>query len=125
MESTNYCVPVGISQDRMEEFFAKYGQVQEVSAVRGKADIATGDIVLQIVFIRQSFQNIPNILTCRDKRMFVVVEGRRLCCWSCGSVGHMAKECPGKKVEQPTKCAPPAAAATAATVIVEKVTPPP
>lgn len=117
---TVHGVPVDIPEERMGAFFAKYGQVQEVSAVRSKAGIATGDIVLQVVLTWQSFQNIPYILTCREQRMFEVVEGRGPCCRACCSVGHKAKECPGKKAEKTQKNAPPTA-----TVVEEKEPPPP
>lgn len=100
---TIHGVPVDISENRIGAFFAKFSQVDKVSAVRSKSGIATRDIILQVVLTRQSFQDIPNILTCRFKKILVVVEGRRPCCWACGAVGHMAKAWPGKKVERPTK----------------------
>lgn len=55
---------------------------------------------LELVITRQSVQDIANVLTCRDKRTLVVVEGRTLCYWSCGAAGQMANECHGKKVQQ-------------------------
>lgn len=60
---TVHCVPVDISEDRMEAFFAKYRQVNEIIAVISKSGIATGDIVIQVTLTRQNFGEIPNVLT--------------------------------------------------------------
>lgn len=60
-------IPVDICVNRMATFFAKYGQVDEVGAVRSKTGIATGDVVLQVVLTQRSFHDIPNALTRRDK----------------------------------------------------------
>lgn len=68
---TVHGVSVNITEDRMEAFYAQYGKVEEVSGVISKAGIATGDIVLQVTLI-------PNVLMCRERRMLLVVEGRRL-----------------------------------------------
>lgn len=81
----------------MGAFFAKYGEVNEVSAVLSKSGIGTGDIFLQITLNRQNFGEIPNILMCHEKRMLAVVEGRRPYSWSYGASGHMSKACPSKK----------------------------
>lgn len=53
---------------------------------------------LQVILTRQSFGKIPNVLRCREKRMFVIVENQRLFCWTWGASVHMSKACPGKKV---------------------------
>lgn len=52
-------VSVDIREHWMGAFFAKYGQVDEVSAVIDKSVIVTGDIVLQVILARQSFREIP------------------------------------------------------------------
>lgn len=85
-----------ISEDKMGAFFTKYGEVHEVKALTSKFGIATGDMEVQITADQQNFRDIQNVLVSREKRMLVVVEGRRPCCWFCGASGHMAKECPGK-----------------------------
>lgn len=95
MKITTHGVPV--DEDRLGAFFAQYGPVEEVPAIMSKAGIATGDFVLYITLTRQSFQDIPNILKCRDKMMPIVVEGRRPYSWTCGSLEHMSKVCSGKK----------------------------
>lgn len=38
-------VPVDICEDRMEAFFAKFGQIEEVNTPTSKAGIATGDMI--------------------------------------------------------------------------------
>lgn len=125
---TVHGVTVDIYKDRMGAFFAIFGQVDEVNAIRSKTGISTGDIVLQVVLTRQSFLDITTVLTCRNKRMLVVVEGRRPCCWSCGAVGHMSNACPEKKQEEPTTSIPAAAPVEkekASWNEVKKVTSPP
>lgn len=100
---TIHGVSVDISEDRMGSFFTKYSEVSEVKALMSKANIATVDMELYITVNRKNFQEIPNILVCRDRKMLVVVEDRRPCCWSCGASGHMAKECPGKCIQAPPR----------------------
>lgn len=81
--------------------FAQYGQVAEVTPVKGKTGISTGDIIVQVTLTRESFNGIPDILTCGGRRTFAVVQGRRLHCWSCVAAGYMAKECLGKNPVPP------------------------
>lgn len=94
---TVHRIPVDIPDDRMGAFFTKFGEVNEVKALSSKAGIETGDMEIQITLNRKDFQEIPNILVCRDWRMLVVVEGRKPWCWSCGVSGHMVKESSSKK----------------------------
>lgn len=82
-------MPVDITEYRMGTFFAQYEQIEEVSAVISKASIASGDFVLQITLTRRSIADIPNILMYREKRMLLVVEGRRPYCWSYRTSGHI------------------------------------
>lgn len=63
---------------------------------------ATGDIILQVTLTRQTFGEIPNVLLCCDRRMLVVVEGRKPYCWNCGVSGYMAKVCSGKASKPPS-----------------------
>lgn len=74
---------------------------------------ATGDIILQVTLTRQTFGEIPNVLLCCDRRMLVVVEGRRPYCWNCGVSWHMSKVCPDKAL-QPPPCPTTTMAATTA-----------
>lgn len=93
---TIHGVPVDIPEDRMGTFFAKYG---EVNALISKAAIAKDDLEVQVTVSRESFGEIPNTLVCRDKRMLVVIVGRRQYCWPSSASGHMAKECPDKSTQ--------------------------
>lgn len=95
---TVHGVPIDITEDRLGEFFAQYSKVDEVAGVTSKAEIATGDIVLDISLTRKSIADIPNILMYRERRMSVVVEGQNPYCWSCRSLGHMVKLCLRKNV---------------------------
>lgn len=71
---TVHGVPIDISEDRLGAFFALYGKVEKVTG------IATGDVTIEITLTRKNFIDIPNILMCRERRMIVVVEGRRPYC---------------------------------------------
>lgn len=103
---TVHGVSVDICGDRMGAFFRKYRQVDEMSALRRKTGITTGDIVLHLVSTRQ-FSGHHKCFEMPGKRMLVVykVGGSVV-----GAMRHMAKACPGKKVEQPTKNTPSTAA---------------
>lgn len=80
----------------MRAFFARYGQVKDVSAAISKAGIATDDCVLQVTLTCKSFVEIPKVLMSREKLMLAVVEVRRRYSWSCGAKGYMSKASPGK-----------------------------
>lgn len=48
---------------------------------------------------------IPNILICEGRPIYVVVDRHRPLCWACGAAGHLLKACPGMRPEsqpQPT-----------------------
>lgn len=57
-------------------FFSQLGEVAEVSAVKGKNSIATGDVDIFVTVDRKNFSDIPNILICGGQPIYVVVEGR-------------------------------------------------
>lgn len=102
---TIHCVPIDISEDWMGAFFAKFGKVEEVKALVDKSGILTGDVEVQVTLDRNSFKQIPNTFACRERKMWIVVEGRKPSCWVCDVVGHIAKDCPAKRplpVTQPT-----------------------
>lgn len=77
-------------------FFAQYGKVAKFVGVISKGGIATDDIAIEIRLTHRRFNDINNTLICREKRMLVMVEGRRPYYWSCGASGYMAKTFPGK-----------------------------
>lgn len=53
---------------------------------------------IQVILDRKNFQEIPDTLVCRGKRIFVVVEG----CWLCGVTSHLAKTYPSQNsIPQP------------------------
>lgn len=82
---------LNLNKDHMGAFFVLYGQVEEVAHI---LCVPSGDFSVQVILDRTKLQEIPDILVCRGKRIFVVVEGRRPHCWLCGTVGHLAKMCP-------------------------------
>lgn len=103
---TVHVVPIDISEDRQGAFFAQYGKVERVGGVISKAGISTGDALIEITLTRKNFNDIPNVIMCRDRRILVVVEGYKPYCWACGISGHMAKACPGKKTAPQLTAAP-------------------
>lgn len=93
-----------ITEERIGVFFSQF---REVAAVSGKTGIATGDYVLQITLIRKNFVYDPDILTCRSRNIFVVVESCRLNCWACCPAGDVSRVCPGKNPTPSTSSATP------------------
>lgn len=85
-----------ITEDHLGAYFSNYGMVDDGSAVKGKSCIGTGDVDIMVTLFRKNFIDIPNVLTCGGRNIYVVVKGRRPHCWSCGATGHLAKLCPGK-----------------------------
>lgn len=81
-------MPMRITKDRLRDFSSKFGQVGDVPVVICKAGIATGNFVLQVTTF-----DIPDILTCRGRIIFVIVEGRRPCRCLCGTTVHLSKGC--------------------------------
>lgn len=47
------------------------------------------------------FNKIPDILMCRDRKIFVIVEGRRPHSLLCDTASYMMKMCPGRKPVPP------------------------
>lgn len=74
--------------------------------LKPKTGIATEEYVLQGVMSRKDFNDILNILTCRDRNMLVVVKGRRFHCWTCGAARHMAKMRPTNSPDSLTAAKP-------------------
>lgn len=62
-------------------YFLNYGLVGEVSAVKRKSGISTSDVEIMITLTRKKFNDVPN----GGRNIYVVVEGRRPYCWSCGA----------------------------------------
>lgn len=64
---TLYGVPMGINEDYVGAFSTWYGQVEEVARILSKAGVPFADFAVQVIPNRTKFNEIPNILICRDK----------------------------------------------------------
>lgn len=64
-----------------------------------KAGIATGDVEIWVTVTRKNFMEIPNMLMCGGRPIYVIVEGPRLFYWGCGAAGHLSKVFHGKRPE--------------------------
>lgn len=53
-------------------FFSQFG---EVSPIKCKAGIVTGDVEIVITLNRKQFLEIPNTLACGGRMIYVIVEG--------------------------------------------------
>lgn len=71
------------NEDHVGAFFALYGQLEEVAWILCKADVPSGDFSVQVIVDRTKFKKIPEIIMCRDKKIFVVMQARRTHCWLC------------------------------------------
>lgn len=65
---------LNINKDHMGAFFVLYGQVEEAAHI---LCVPSKNFSVQVILDRMKLQEIPDILVCRSKRIFVVVEGRR------------------------------------------------
>ena len=74
-------------------YLSRYGKVEKVLPVSATDRTAHGDYILNICLDRECFKAIPHIIAYKDHQRMVVVEGRRLLCWTCKQVGHLAKSC--------------------------------
>ena len=88
--------PIQFNRDVLAAYMSAYGSVEELTAVHLADRMTHGDFVLNICLNREGFQAISHMLTCRDQQIMVVVEGRRLLCWSCKQLGHLSRVCPQK-----------------------------
>lgn len=70
-------------------FFSKFGEVHGISTVKSKAEITTSDVEIMVTVNRKNFMDIPNVLICGGRKIYVVVEGWRPLCWFCGTAGHL------------------------------------
>lgn len=64
-----------ITEEHMGFFFSLYGLINEVSAVKKKSGLATND-ELVVTLTRKDFNDVPNVLKCGRRNIYVVVEGR-------------------------------------------------
>lgn len=70
-----------------------------VFLVKSKTGLATGDMEIWVIVIPENLMEIPNMLMCGDRFIYVVVEGRRPLWWACGDAWHLSKLFPRKKPE--------------------------
>lgn len=70
---TLHGVPLYISGDNLSFFFAQFGEMADVSSVKCKSGIATGDIKIMVTVTRKNFfMNNPNGLICGGRPIYVV-----------------------------------------------------
>ena len=108
-------VPAFITGEVLAAFLSAFGCVEEINLLRSAAGTAYGDNMFRLSLTWEGFQAIPEIIISRERQMMVIVEGRRLRCWSCKQLGHISKFCPGKN--PPNAAAATAATETAATTV--------
>lgn len=78
----SYCTWSAILYHR-GSFFAKSGQVADVSSVKSKAGNATTDFEIMVILTRNYFMDISNVLTCGNLPIYVMVKHRcHLCSFS-------------------------------------------
>ena len=87
-------VPAIITGEVLAAYLSAYGHVEEFNLLRSPAGTAYGDYAFRLCLTRDGFKAIPETLICGDRRMMVMVEGRRPRCWGCKQIGHIAKFCP-------------------------------
>lgn len=77
---------MGITEMHLVFFFSQFRQDGDIAAMTGKIGFATGDYELKVTLNRNTTQ-IPDILTCWGRIIFIVVEDRR----ACGTVEHVSR----------------------------------
>ena len=106
-------VPATVTGEVLAAFLSRYGRVEESNLLRLASGTAYGDHVFRLCLTREGFQAIPEIIISRERQMMVVVEGRRLRCWSCKQLGHISKFCPQKDPPSAAVSTAPTATTTA------------
>lgn len=54
------------------------------------------EISKSVMVTHKGFLDIPDTLLCGSRQFYIIVEGRRPHCWTCGITGHLSKTCPKK-----------------------------
>lgn len=88
--------PLYITENHFGFFFAKFREVVDISSVKSKVGIATGDFEVTVTLTKKNFMDIPNVLICGSRPIYVV-EGCHPLCWSCDTVRHLSKSCLEKR----------------------------
>ena len=114
--------------DILAAYLSIYGGVEQVTQITSNSGTAYGDYVFIMCLNRGRFNNIPHIIKYWDQSMMVVVEGRRLLCWSCKQLGHFSRTYPQKMTTTTTTSSTTATmtslTTTTATTATEKTTAP-
>ena len=74
-------VPAIITGEVLATYLRAYGHVEEFKLLRSPAGTAYGDYAFRLCMTRDGFKAIPETLICGDRKMMVMVEGRRPRCW--------------------------------------------
>lgn len=61
---TSHGVLLYITDDHFRVFFANFVEVADVSSIKNKAGIASGDFEIMVALNKKKIMDIPNILTC-------------------------------------------------------------
>ena len=84
-------IDVTVCNVLVASFLSAYAQVEDLTQLRAAAKTAHGDYAFQLCLNRKGFQTIPDTISCQEKQMMVVVEGRQSHCWNCKQIGYLAK----------------------------------
>ena len=113
-------VPAFITGEVRAAFLSAYGCVEEINLLRSAAETAYGDYAFRLCLTREGFQANPKVIVSRERQMMVAAEGRRLRCWGCKQLGHIAKFC--SKKDQHNAAATKITTVTTATISSEQPT---
>lgn len=72
---TLHAVPMYIIEEHLGAFFSSYGSVVRVSSIKSKSGITIIDFEVLVTLTWPKFNEVPNIMTCGSRNIFVVVEG--------------------------------------------------
>ena len=92
-------VQANFTGDVVASLLSSYRKVEEVTQLHAAAGMAHGDYVFCICLNWEGFQSILDSMYSWDRQMIMVIEGRRLNCWNCKQLSHLAKplESPKRK----------------------------
>lgn len=72
---TLHRVPMYITEDHLGAFFSSFGPVEGLILIKGKSGIATSDFEVLVTLTRPKFNNVPNVITCVGRNIYIIVEG--------------------------------------------------
>ena len=76
-------VPIQLNGDVLAAYLSKYGSVKAITPLKSSDGRVHGDNILTVSLDREGLQAIPNIISCKEQQMIVVIEDRRpiRCAW--------------------------------------------